>query len=217
MSGGYAIAFVSFFFAVTGMAVAALFFRRAQVMNSILKSTQLLAHWIYSPDEAKQSARREYVEYQERNRATFFVVGGMLVLVALIMMIFAGEGGLITGMFLLAFTVFLFIVSRVTPAITLKNALKSPKEAYIAENGIIYEGSVYPFQSFLLRMNGVSFNRRTEKKPAALIFSFVQLIGLNILSPFDVEIPVPEGEEETACKIAFLLRGGANQEENAKL
>jgi hypothetical protein len=217
MSGGYAIAFVSFFFAVTGMAVAALFFRRAQVMNSILKSTQLLAHWIYSPDEAKQSARREYVEYQERNRATFFIVGGMLVLVALIMMIFAGEGGLITGMFLLAFTVFLFIVSRVTPAITLKNALKSPKEAYIAENGIIYEGSVYPFQSFLLRMNGVSFNRRTEKRPAALIFSFVQLIGLNILSPFDVEIPVPEGEEETACKIAFLLRGGANQEENAKL
>ena len=49
------------------------------------------------------------------------------------------------------------------------------------------------------------------------VFSFVQLIGLNILSPFDVEIPVPEGEEETACKIAFLLRGGANQEENAML
>jgi hypothetical protein len=217
MSGGYAIAFVSFFFAVTGMAVAALFFRRAQVMDSILNSTRLLAHWIYSPDEAKQSARFEYAQYQERNRATFFIVGGMLFLVALAMMIFAGEGGLITGMFLLGFTVFLFIVSRVTPAIVLKNALKSPKKAYIAENGIIYEGSVYPFQSFLLRMDGVSFNRRTGKRPAALIFSFVQLIGLSILSPFDVEIPVPEGEEETACKIAYLLASTSNQEENTRL
>ena len=199
------------------MAVAALFFRRAQFMDSTLNSTQLLAHWIYSPDEAEQSARREYAEYQERNRATFFIVGGMLVLFALIMMTFAGEGGLITGMFLLAFTVFLFIVSRVTPAIALRNALKSPKEAYIAENGIIYEGSVYPFQSFLVRMDRVSFNKRAEKKPAALIFSFVQLIGLNILSPFDVEIPVPEGEEETACKIAFLLGSNENQKENTGL
>jgi hypothetical protein len=144
----------------------------------------------------------------------FFVVGGMLVLVALVMMIFAGEGGLITGIFLLAFTVFLFIVSRVTPAIVLKNALKAPREAYIAEDGIIYEGAVYPFKSFLMRMDGVAFNKRTEKGPAVLIFSFIQLIGLNILSPFDVEIPVPEGEEESACKIACVLGGSANREEN---
>jgi hypothetical protein len=214
MSGGYAVAFASFFFAITGIAVAALFFRRAQVMDSILNRTRLLTHWIYSPDEAKQSARREYAEYQERNRATFFVVGGMLVLVALVMMIFAGEGGLITGMFLLGFTVFLFIVSRVTPAIALKNALNSPIEAYIAENGIIYEGAVYPFQSFLVKMDGVAFNKGTGKRPSVLIFSFIRLIGLNILSPFDIETPVPKGEEETACKIAYMLGSSANQEED---
>lgn len=68
------------------------------------------------------------------------VIGGMLVLVALAMMIFAGEGGFITGAFLLAFTILLFIVSRVMPAIALKYALHSPREAYIAENGIVYEG-----------------------------------------------------------------------------
>jgi hypothetical protein len=125
----------------------------------------------------------------------------MLVLVALVMMIFVGDGGFITGLFLLAFTVFLFIVSRIAPEIALKNALKSPREAYIAENGIVYEGAVYPFQSFLMKMDGVAFNKRSGKKPAVLIFSFTQLVGLNIVSPFDIEIPVPEGEEETACKI----------------
>jgi hypothetical protein len=210
MSGGYAIAFVSFFLVITGVAVAALFFHRAQVMDSILNSTRLLAHWIYSIDEAEQSARREYADYQERNRAMFLIIGGMLVFVALVMMVFAGEGGLITGVFLLAFTVLLFIISRVAPAIALKNALGSPREAYIAENGIVYEGAVYPFQSFLMRMDAAAFNKKTEKKPTVLIFSFTQLIGLNILSPFDIEIPVPDGEEEKARKIADMHGSNVN-------
>lgn len=164
MSGGYAIAFVSFFLAVTGVAVATLFFRRAKVMDSILNSTRLLAHWVYSADEAEKSARREYASYQERNRAMFLVMGGMLVLVALVMMVFAGEGGFITGVFLLAFTVLLFIVSRVAPKIALKYTLRSSREAYIADNGIIYEGAVYPFQSFLMRLDEAAFHKGTEKK-----------------------------------------------------
>ena len=77
----------------------------------------------------------------------FLVIGGMLVIVALVMMIFAGEGGFITGVFLLAFTVFLFIVSRLMPVIALIYALASPREAYIAENGIVYESAIYPYQS----------------------------------------------------------------------
>lgn len=212
MSGGYAIAFVSFFLAITGLAVAALFFLRAKVMDSILNGTRLLAHWTYSKEVAEQSARREYVDYQDRNRAMFFIIGGMLVVAALVMMIFAGDGGFITGVFLLAFAVFLFIVSRVTPVLSLKNALKSPRETYIAENGIIYEGAVYPFKSFLMRLDGVTFKEITGKRPAVLIFSFSQLIGLYISTSFDIEIPVPEGEEENAFKIAHLHGSGIDTE-----
>ena len=62
-------------------------------MDSILNSTQLLAHWVYSSGEAEQSARREYIDYQERNHAMFFIIGGMLVVGSLIMIIFAGERG----------------------------------------------------------------------------------------------------------------------------
>ena len=138
-SGGYAIVFVSFFLAASAIAVAALFFHRARVMDFILNSTQPLAHWTYSPDVA------------------------------------------------MAVTVFLFIISRVAPRIALRYALSSPREAYIAENG--------------MRMNGVTFEGRSEKKPAVLIFSFIQSVGLSIRSPFDIEIPVSQGEEEKARKI----------------
>lgn len=200
-SGGYAVAFVSFFLAVSAVAVAALFFHRAGVMDGILSSTQLLAHWTYSAEEAEQSARREYADYQERNHALFLVIGGMLALAALIMMIFAGEDGQLTGAFLLAVMVLLFAVSRIAPRISLKYALSSPKEAYIADSGIIYEGTVYPFQSFLMRMDGAEFLERDGKKPAVLVFSFTQSVGLFIRSSFDIEIPVPQGEEEKARKM----------------
>ncbi|OPY51144.1 MAG: hypothetical protein A4E49_02429 [Methanosaeta sp. PtaU1.Bin112] len=171
-------------------------------MDSILNSTEVLAHWTYSAEEAEQSARREYEDYQERNRATFLVIGGMLVLAALVMMIFAGDGGLITGTFLLAVTVLLFIVSRIAPRIALKYALSSPKEAYIADNGIIYEGAVYPFHSFLMRMDEAKFQETEGKKPSVLVFSFTQSVGLCIRSPFSIEIPVPRGEEDKARRIA---------------
>jgi hypothetical protein len=204
-SGGYALAFVSFTLALSCVAVAALFFHHAKVMDSILNTTQLLAHWEYSPEETERSARLEYSEYKERNRALFFIIGGMLVISALVMIIFAGDGGLITGIFLLAFTVLLFIVSRVAPVLVLKGALKASGEAYIAENGIIYEGAIYPFRTFLMKMGSVKFKSGQGRKPSLLIFSFTQLIGLYILSQFDIEIPVPEGKEEAARQIADKL------------
>lgn len=204
MSGGYAISFISFTLAITGVAVAALFYSRARVMDSIMNSEHPLAHWIYSSEEVEQSARREYTEYQERNRAMFIIIGGMLAFVALIMMIFAGDEGFITGEFLLAFAILLFIISRVAPMIALKNALAASKEAYIAENGIIYEGAVYPFKSFLMKMEQVAFKEKIGKKPAILVFSFSQIVGLNIASQFEIGIPVPEGEEETALRIAGI-------------
>jgi hypothetical protein len=204
MEGGYALALVSFFLAVTGIAVALLFFHRARVMDSILKGTRALAHWVYSEDESEESARREYADYQERNRGLFLIIGGMLVIFALIFIIFMGEGGLITGLFLLAFTGFLFIVSRGVPIIVLKQAQKAPREAYIAENGAIYRGTVYPFRSFLMRLNGVTLKKGSAGKPSVLAFSFIQLIGI-ILSPYDIAIPVPADQMEKAEEIARFL------------
>jgi hypothetical protein len=171
-------------------------------MDGILNCTYVLAHWTYSAEEAELSARREYEDYLERNRAMFLVIGGMLVLMALVMVIFAGDGGLITGSFLLAVAVLLFFVSRVAPRIALKYALSSPKEAYIADNGIIYEGSVYPFHSFLMRMDEAIFQETEGKKPSVLVFLFTHSVGLYIRSPFSIEIPVPRGEEEKARSIA---------------
>jgi len=207
MSGGYALAFISFFLAVSSVAVTILFVYRAWVMDGILTDLKPLAHWIYPEEMAKKSVEREYRDYQEKNRAMFIIIGGMLVLVSLFFMIFMGEGGLQTGIVLLAFTVFLFIISRVMPWLERWRAMEAPHEAFITHTGIIYEGAVYPFRSFLVTWDGVLLRNADKKNPAVMVFSFTQLNGRFIVQPFDVVIPVPHGEEEIAVRIVRELGG----------
>ena len=207
MSGGYALAFISFFLAVSSVVVALLFVHRARVLDGILTDPHLLAHWLYPEEMAKKSVEREYRDYQERNRAMFIIIGGMLVFVSLFFMIFMGEGGLQTGIVLLAFTVFLFIISRIVPGIERRRAIGAPREALIARTGIIYEGAVYPFRSFLVSWDGVLLRNADKKNPAVMVFSFTQLNGRYIVQPFDVVIPVPHGEEEIAGRIVRELGG----------
>ncbi|VVB68975.1 Uncharacterised protein [uncultured archaeon] len=66
-----------------------------------------------------------------------------------------------------------------------------------------------------MSMDAITFKKRTGKKPPVLIFSFSQLVGLYITSSFDIEIPVPEGEDAVARRISDLLGSGADQEEEA--
>jgi hypothetical protein len=208
MSGGFAIAFVSFFFAVSGVVVALLFFTRARTMDTILSDPSPLAHWIYPEEMARASVEREYREFQARNRAMFVIIGGMLAVVALVFLLFVGEGGPETGVFLLAVAAVLFVVSRVAPWLERRRAMSAPHEAVINRDGIVYEGSVYPFRSFLVFWHGVTLQEPKKKNPAALVFSFTQLVGRFIIQPFDVVVPVPAGEEERAGRVVQQLDGG---------
>jgi hypothetical protein len=136
----------------------------------------------------------------------------MLVIVALFFILFVGEGGPETGLFLIAFTVFLFIISRVMPGLERRRALKASHGAFISHAGIIYEGAVYPFRSFLMWRDGISFCNVSKKKPAMIIFSFSQLVGRFIIQPFDIKIPVPAGEEKKAIRIVQELGGNVFDE-----
>ena len=205
MNGGFALAFVSLYLAVSAIAVAGLFTYHARVMDTILSGTHVHAHWTYPEGEAERSANREFREYQERNRGLFWVVGGMLGVVALVFLVFVGDGGVETAALLFLVIIIIFIVSKIAPVRELKRALKTSHEAYIADNGIIYEGTVYPFHSFLMKMTGIGFHEGNQKKPAVIVCSFTQLIGHYIIQSFEVAIPVPAGYEMRAREIVDTL------------
>ena len=208
MNGGFALAFVSLLCAISSVAVAGLFTYHALVMDSILSSTRVLAHWTYPDADAERCRERELQEYKERNRALFLVIGGMLGAVALFFLVFVEDGGVETAAVLFVILIIIFIVSRIAPKLERNRARKTSHEAYIAENGIIYEGAVYPFRSFMMKMDGVRFKEGDRTNPPFIVFSFIQLIGLYIIQPFEIAIPVPLGKVDIARGIVTALGGG---------
>jgi len=174
-------------------------------MDEILEGPDLLAHWIYSPDESATSAGREFAEYKEANKAMFIVVGGFFLIAIVILLIFGGEAGGLTALILLGALAIIALVAWGAPRLVYSRALRASPGAFIAGNGIVYREAVYPFHSFLNRLDGVSYRDATRDEPALLIFSFIQVVGLYILRPYEVRIPVPAGEEGRAQEIAQQL------------
>ena len=207
MSGGFAIAFVSFFLAISSLAVTGLFFQRARLMDTILRGERALAHWVYPDEEVHRNIEREYNEYRERNRDLLIVIGGMIGIVALFFLVFMADGGAATAAVLFVLLIILFIVSRVTPGLERNRALHASHETLISRNGFIYEGCLYPFHSFLMRMTNVTFHEATKKLPPVLVFSFLQVVGLYILNPFEITVLVPWGQEDEAREIAKAIGG----------
>lgn len=205
MHGGCAIMFVSIFLAISSFAVSVLFLTRARMMDSILSGEVQLAHWVYPDEETRKSAEREYISYRETNRGLFLVVAFFMVIAIVFMAVFMGEGGMITALVLLAVLAIIAVVSEVAPRLELKRALKAPGEAFISDTGVVYEGAVYPFSSFMMSKTGVTFVEKNPKHPALLVFSFFQLVGVFIPRSFTISIPVPPGEEENARRIADRL------------
>lgn len=205
MDGGCAVMFVSFFLAATLIAVTLLFWTRARTMDAILNGRDLLAHWTYSPEDSSVSAGREFAEYKDANKALFLVVGGFFLVGIVIMLIFGGEAGVLTALILIGVLAIIALVAWGAPRIVYARALQKAPDAFIAGYGVIYREAVYPFRSFMNRLEGVSFKDAAGGKPSLLIFSFMQVIGLYIPSPYQVSIPVPPEEEERAREIAKKL------------
>lgn len=212
MSGGFAVMFISFFLAVTSFCVALLYVTRARVMDTILNGGTNLAHWVYPKEEMRKSIEREFQEYREANRSLLFVVGGFIGIAIVGMLIFGGDAGLPVAVFLLVVFFLCAFASWAAPIHEHRRALSASHEAWISQKGIIYEGSVYPFTSFMMRMDGVRYLASSKNQPALLGFSFTQLIGLYLIRPFEVRIPVPPGEERNAQQIAGLLGGEGEHE-----
>lgn len=205
MSGGCAVMFISFFLAVTFVAVALLFWSRARTVDAILEGWDLLAHWTYSPEDSAASAGREFGEYKEANKALFVIVGVFFLIAIILLLIFGGEAGVLTTLILLCVVGIIALVAWGAPRLVYASSLKRSPEAYIAGNGIIYREAVYPFRSFLNRLDRVTFREAAHGDPPLLKFSFIQIVGLYILRPYEIRIPVPPGEESRAREIAQRL------------
>jgi len=201
--GGCALMFLGIFLFFTSLAVAGLvFYPMSRTFEEVTGDTTLLAHWVYDPEWFSRIVQREYEEHKERNAALLIIIDGMFLIFALFFFIFVPEGGVETGIILLGVAAVIYIVAKVTPGFFRGRKSGRSPEAWISQNGLIYQESVYPYSGFLYGCTGVSYQ---DGKEPALLFQFYQITGARIYDPFEITVPVPKGEEEIARKIAETL------------
>lgn len=206
MQFGFALQFLGLFLVIVGLIVAVMFGVRARRLSAILAGKNLLAHWVYPPDQLEAQATREMEEARQRNRFLFLLVAGLTVACTVLFVVIGflnGEEdsmpvfvGIMAGVLLLV-GAFAFGM----PYLQQRRVRQSSGEAYIAENGLFLSGALYTWDGPMAGMDGVSLVE--DGGQTRLVFHLRSLSRTYATGyqPYSVEVPVPAGEEGTARRI----------------
>jgi len=206
MAFGVALQFLGLFLIVVGLVTAIVFGLRARRLNAILAGQNLLAHWVYPPEQLHARAQRDFQEAKERNRYLFLLVAGWTVACIVLFMalgFWRGQAdrmplfvGIMVGVLLL---VGAFALTM--PYVHYRRARRSSGEAYIATNALFIDGVLHTWDRPLAGLGGVSLIE--DGGPTRLVFHLRSLSRTNVTlyEPYTVEVPVPPGEEATAHRI----------------
>ena len=206
MALGYALQFLGLFLVIVGLVTATVFGLRVRRLNSLLAGRTLLAHWVYSPEQLRTQAERDFQETKKRNRILFLIVAGwMVACIVLFVAIGFWQGqednlpvfvGIMAGV-LLVVGAFAWGM----PHLQRRRALRSSGEAYIADNALLINGVLHTWDRPMAGMDGVSLVE--DGGPLRLEFHLRSLSRTNatLYEPYTVEVPVPPGEEATARRI----------------
>ena len=210
MGGGYALLLVGFFVILMGMITTGMFLYRAARLQAILAGKNLLAHWVYDPDQARDQAQKDLQDTRARNRALFLVMAFFLLACVVLFTaigVLSGEGdnmptfiGLMLGVLALL-AAFAFGM----PGVQHRRAMRSSHEAYIATNGLYLNGALHTWNAPLAGLDDVSYVE--DGHGVRLVFHLRSLtrVGWVRYEPYSVEVPVPRGEEGAAREVAQLL------------
>lgn len=206
MAYGFAMQFLGLFLVLAGLVTAIIFGLRARRMNALLSGKNLLAHWVYSTEQLRDQAERDFRQTKQRNRMLFLIVAGWMVLLVVLFVAYGlwqGEGenmplfvGIMAGV-LLVVGAFAWGM----PYILRRRAMRSSGEAYIATNALFLNGTLHTWGMPLAGMDGVELVE--DGGPARLVFHLQSLsrTSATLYDPYTVEVPVPPGEEAAARRI----------------
>ena len=85
IEGGFAIAFLCFFIAITGLIVVIMYHGRAKTLDAILLGSELLTHWTYSPEVWKNYAE---VDFRKDAHARWNLYRLVMVIAAVVCIVF---------------------------------------------------------------------------------------------------------------------------------
>jgi len=211
---GFAIQFLGFFLVIAGLVTGIIFSHRARRMNAVLAGRNLLAHWVYAPEQYQAQAQRDFQQAQQRNRILFLIVAGFMVACATLFVavgFLQGQGdgmllfvGIMAGVLLLV-----GVFALAMPHIQQRRALRNRGDVYIATDALVINGVLHTWDNPLARLAGVTLIE--DRGPIRLVFRVRSLSRTNVTlyQPYTVEAPVPPGQEAVARRIEQHFRAAS--------
>jgi len=201
--GGFAISALSLIVAVTGIIVTVIYARRARLLNRILDNEDLLAHWTYSQEEWNQYAEKEFQTEKKEKRMLFY----MALFFGILFFAFDREGGLWVLISMLGLIALIAFVAWFAAWYNYRQNKKYLGEAYITRDAVYLNRQLHTWRGLGARLESVVLAEKGSRQIVAFTYSAPSRMGRQ---EYTVRVPVPQGQEKAAEKLAEKLNADIN-------
>ena len=201
MSGGFAIALVSFFLAITGAIVAVIYRSRARALDRILSGAGLLARWSVDPETRRRAADVEYAEEKKAKAGLFLVVAVITVVIGLVFLLVDREVGWMVFLVLVGVLAIIGLVAWAGPRLRVARSCRATDDVLISRDGATVNGAFHTWRLLGASLEGAEL---VEGPPVVLRIAYSAPVRHG-RQGYTVHVPVPPGEEETARRVAEEL------------
>lgn len=202
MNGGFALIFISFFVMLMGIITSVIYFVRAKTLDKLLSGQELLAYWIYNPQEWQRYTEKEF-------EISKFEKVPLLILVSVISLIIGGifaiadpEAGLVVFIVMLGLIALLSGIVFVVPRLRHKHNQNSLGYAYIGTKGLYLNGYFHNWNMLGASLDSVSIIM-DEIPMLEILYSFPTRTGRQEET---VRIPIPQGQMAMAERIVRQIK-----------
>ncbi|SHH13011.1 hypothetical protein [Clostridium grantii] len=195
MDGGGALIILGIFVCISGLVVAALFNKRARVLEGMFTEEKLLVHWYYDEENWEKYNEENYLMMKERNKALLILIGVIALFVGLVFLIVNPDdaGPAVFGVMILLVMVLAFVAFLV-PKLTYNKNKKKVGEVYISSSGVFINGELHVWEGF-----GARFKKARYAGKEKNIIQFTYSVPIQyVRQTYSVNVPVPRGKEMDA-------------------
>lgn len=193
MNGGYALAVLSGFFAMSAIITAIIYGISAREQDRLTTGRALLAHWSYSEKEWKSFTKDEGTRTGEDKKFLFYIIAGWAIFFGVLFPIIDFENGIYVTYMMLGLIALIWIVMKIAIR-SAKKALIMPSDVFISRFGVYFAGTMLSWRMFATRLTGVRFI--ADKDCDFIDFSYQSGRSFG-----NLRVPVPTGKTSEAKKI----------------
>jgi len=203
--GGFAISFVCIFLVIIGIIVLVIYIGRARLLNSIISGKDVLAHWKYSSAEWMKYSEKEYKERKQLNKGLAIVISGIALVTGIIFFLVDHKGGLWVLLAMVILAAVIAFTAWFTAWYNYRQNKKYLGETYITENALYINRQLHTWRGLGARLDSVDLTKGKSQQLLRFVYSAPTRTGMQ---EYQVNVPVPAGQEEAAEKIVKHFKNG---------